>query len=69
MDCWRSRVVYPVTCLLCGKGYTVMSLYRRLCDHMAAMRRGNCGNAVGKIWVWTPGWWGASTVQGGDPRG
>ena len=47
----RSRVVYLVTCLLCGQGYrgtTGHSLHKRSCEHMYAVRKGNVANAVGK---------------------
>ena len=51
MDRWRARVVYRVVCLICGKGYmgtTGGSLHKRVREHMGALRRGDCGNAVGK---------------------
>ena len=51
MDYWRTRVVYPVDCLLCGQGYrgtTGHSLHKRSREHMVAVRKGNVANAMGK---------------------
>ena len=51
VDCWRTRVVYLVTCLLCGQGYrgtTGHSLHKRSHEHMKAVRNGYVTNAMGK---------------------
>ena len=51
VDCWRTRVVYRVVCLTCGAGYTGTtggSLHKRVREHMAAFRKRDCRNAVGK---------------------
>ena len=50
-DCWKSKTVYRITCLLCGSQYTGTSgtsLHKRTKDHMDALRRGDKSNAMAK---------------------
>ena len=42
VDCWKSRVIYQLECLLCGyhyRGSTGTSLHKKVRAHMKALRR------------------------------
>ena len=50
-DCWQSRVIYQLSCIICGAiytGTTACSIHKRTLQHQEGLKRGDTSNPMAK---------------------